>query len=210
MNYTELLNAIQVTTENYEASFVASIPTFVQQAEQSVFNSVHLLDLRRNITNNLTANNQYLRPPTDFLAVYSLAVIGDDGAYNYMINKDVNFIREAYPYPQAKGLPRHYAMFDDKTIILGPTPDKAYEVELHQFYYPPSIVTAGTSWLGDNFANVLFYGTLINASIFMKDDETLGMYKAQYTEALALLKRLGDGLERQDTYRSGQVIVPVT
>lgn len=211
MNFAQLSTAIIDTTENREASFIASIPRFVQQAEEQIFNSVHLLELRRNVVSNLTVGHPYLIMPPDFLAVYSLAVKSGTGEYSYLINKDVNFLREAYPNPSDRGLPRHYGMFGDKTAILGPTPDEPYEVELHQFYYPESIVTKGTSWLGDNFETVLLYGALVHANVYMKgDDDVTAAYDTQFKEALARLKRLGDGLERQDVYRSGQVKLPVT
>lgn len=211
MNYTQLVAAIQDTTENRESSFVASIPRFVQQAEEQIYNSVHLLELRRNVVSNLTLGHPYVTMPPDFLAVYSLAVKDAAGTYHYLINKDVNFIREAYPQPSDFGLPRHYGMFDDRTAILGPTPDAEYEVELHQFYYPESIVTRGTSWLGDNFETVLLYGALVHANIYMKgDDDMTQAYQREFMESLGRLKRLGDGLERQDVYRSGQIKLPVT
>lgn len=211
MNYSQYVVAIQDVTENRETSFVAMIPMFIQQAEEKIFNSVHLLDLRRNVTSTFTAGHQYMRTPSDFLAVYSLAVKDDTGAYHYLINKDVNFIREAYPNPADTGIPRHYGLFDEDTFIIGPTPAQAYEVELHQFYYPQSIVEANTSWLGENFESVLLYGALVYASIYMKGDADItAAYEKQFTDSLALLKRLGDGLERQDTYRSGQVKLPVT
>lgn len=211
MNYTQLVAAIRDTTENHGVDFLNNIPRFVQQAEEQIFNSVHLLDLRSNVVSNLTLGHPYLTLPTDFLAVYSLAVKDETGRYHFLINKDVNYIREAYPRPSDMGLPRHYALFDDRTALLGPTPDVDYEVELHQFYYPESIVTAGTSWLGDNFETVLFYGALVHAYIYMKGDaDLIAEYDKQFKESLSRLKRLGDGLERQDTYRSGQVKLPVS
>lgn len=211
MNYSQLVAAIQDTTENRETSFVDNIPNFVQQAEERIFNSVQLLDLRRNVVGNFTAGNPYLKTPTDFLAVYSLAVKDGTGRYHFLIDKDVNFIREAYPDPTSMGLPRHYALFDENTFIIGPAPDTAYEVELHQFYYPESIVTAGSTWLGDNYPSVLLYGSLVQASIYMKGDgDVTTLYDTQFKEALAQLKRLGDGMNRRDAYRAGQVRLPVT
>lgn len=211
MNYQQLVEAITSNTENYETSFVENIPNFVQQAEQQIFNSVHLLELRKNITSNLTPGHPYIKLPTDFLAVYSLSVVDSDTGYQFMINKDVNYIREAYPDPKYRGLPRHYGLFEDKVAIIGPAPDKPYEVELHQFYYPPSIVTQGTSWLGDNFETVLMYGALVHANVYMKGDGDMGaMYLSQFKENLGLLKRQADGMGRQDVYRSGQVKLPVT
>lgn len=217
MNYAALSTAIQDYTENYETSFVANIPTFVQQAEQRIFNTVQFPSLRRNVTGSATASNKYLNCPTDFLATHSLAVIDGNGDYEYLLNKDVNFIRQAYPGPTATGTPKYYAIFGPQsgnaaelTFILGPTPDATYVVELHYFYYPESIVTAGTSWLGDNFDSVLLYGSLVEAYTYMKGDaDLLQTYSTKYNEALMLAKRLGDGLERQDSYRSGQVRIPV-
>ena len=218
MNYTELSNAIQAYAENTEANFVAEIPTFVQQAEQRIYNSVQFPTLRKNVTGNTTGNNKYLACPSDFLSVYSMAVVDGTGAYEYLLNKDVNFIRQAYPIPTDTGLPRYYAIFgpqssnlDELTFILGPTPDATYTVELHYYYYPESIVTAQTSWLGDNFDTVLLYASLVEAYTYMKgESDMMQLYNQKYMEALALAKRLGDGLERQDAYRSGQYRQKVT
>jgi len=221
MNYTELVAAITAYSENYDNSaggFIDNIPVFVQQAEERIYNTVQLPSLRKNVTGTLTAGNKYLSAPSDYLATYSLAVIKADGEYKYLLNKDVNFIREAYPTPADTGLPYCYALFgpqyvdvNELSFMVGPTPDASYSVEMHYFYYPPSIVTAGTSWLGENFESVLVYGALLEAGTFMKSDaDTMSVYKDRYTEALALLKRLGDGLERQDAYRSGQVRIKVT
>ena len=305
MNYTELSNAIQAYTENTEDNFVANIPVFVQQAEQRIYNSVQFPSIRKNVYGQVTANNKYLQCPTDFLAVYSIAIVTDvtgsdmnTGTYEYLLNKDVNFIRQAYPTPNDTGVPRHYALFgsrsdnaDELTFILGPTPDASYWTELHYYYYPVSIVqnaiatwgvitggssyTAGTyfnvpltggtgsgalatitvssgavtsvtvtnngvhytvgdtlsadsaniggtgsgfsvpvvtvsnsdgrSWLGDNFDSVLLYGSLVEAYTYMKGEaDMMQLYNGKFMEALALAKRLGDGMERQDAYRSGQ------
>jgi len=217
MNYAQLSAAIQAYTENPSADFVAEIPTFVKQAEQRIYNSVQFPSLRKNVTGTTTGNNKYLACPSDFLAVYSMAVVDGTGAYEYLLNKDVNFIRQAYPTPTSTGLPRYYALFgpqyndpNELTFILGPTPDATYTVELHYFFYPQSIVTAGTSWLGDNFDTVLLYGSLVEAYTYMKGEaDMLQLYNTKYMEALALAKRLGDGMERQDAYRSGQFRQPV-
>ena len=304
MNYTQLSNAIQAYTENTEADFVANIPVFVQQAEERIFNSVQFPSLRSNVTGATTTNNKYLQCPTDFLAVYSLAIINASGEYEYLLNKDVNFIRQAYPQPTDTGLPRYYALFGPRsdnpaelTFILGPTPDAAYGAELHYFFYPPSIVQSpvatlgaitggsaytagtyfdvpltggsgsgalatitvaggavtavtitdgglqygvantlsaaaaniggtgsgfsvpvasvtnagGTSWLGDNFDPVLLYASLVEAYTYMKGEaDMMQLYNQKFMEALALAKRLGDGMERQDAYRSGQFRQKVT
>jgi len=304
MNYTALSNAIQAYTENTEADFVANIPVFVQQAEERIFNSVQFPSLRSNVTGATTTNNKYLQCPTDFLAVYSLAIISANGEYEYLLNKDVNFIRQAYPQPTDTGIPRYYALFGPRsdnpaelTFILGPTPDAAYGAELHYFFYPPSIVQSpaatlgaitggsaytagtyfdvpltggsgsgalatitvaggvvtavtitdggaqysvantlsaaatniggtgsgfsvpvasvtnagGTSWLGDNFDPVLLYASLVEAYTYMKGEaDIMQLYNQKFMEALALAKRLGDGMERQDAYRSGQFRQKVT
>jgi hypothetical protein len=210
MNYSQLSQAIQDYAENTESTFVSQIPTFVKQAEQRVYNSVHLPNLRKNVTGATTSGNKYLATPTDWLADFSLAVVDGDGNYEYLLNKDVNFIRQAFPSPATTGEPTHYAIFDNTSYILGPTPNAAYTVELHYYYYPESIVTAGTSWLGDNFDSVLLYGSLLEAYTFMKGEtDVIQGYQKRYDDAMALLKQLGDGKNRQDTYRSGQVRVPV-
>jgi hypothetical protein len=304
MNYTELSNAIQAYTENTEADFVANIPVFVQQAEQRIYNSVQFPSIRKNVTGAMTTSNKYLQCPTDFLATYSLAVIKANGEYEYLLNKDVNFIRQAYPQPTDTGLPKYYALFGPRsdnaaelTFILGPTPDAAYSAELHYYFYPESIVqspvatlgavtggsvyttgtyfdvpltggsgsgalatitvaggavtavtitngglqygvgntlttaaaniggtgsgfsvpvasvtnSTGISWLGDNFDTVLLYGSLVEAYTYMKGEvDMMGLYNQKFIEALALAKRLGDGMERQDAYRSGQFRQVVT
>ena len=219
MNYTELSAAIQAYTENTEADFVANIPVFVTQAEQRIYNSVQFPSIRKNVTGSMTTSNKYLQCPTDFLAVYSLAVINATGEYEYLLNKDVNFIRQAYPQPTDTGIPKYYALFGPRsdnaaelTFILGPTPDAAYGSELHYYFYPPSITVAPyTSWLGDNFDSVLLYGSLVEAYTYMKgEQDIMTFYNAKYQEALGLAKRLGDGMERQDAYRSGQYRQKVT
>jgi hypothetical protein len=229
MNYAQLSAQIQAYLENtfpdtltWDGQTVTSkdqIDTFIKQAEQRIFNTVQFPSIRKNVTGTLTANNKYLSSPSDFLSVYSMAVIDATGRYEYLLNKDVNFIRQAYPNPTSTGIPQYYALFGPTTtnnnppvitnelsFMMGPTPDAAYSVELHYFYYPTSIVEAGTTWLGDNFDSVLLYGALVEAAIFMKiDAQTEGLvFDTKYKEALALAKRLGDGLERQDAYRSGQ------
>jgi len=232
MTYTELVAAIQTYTENNfptitladgttTVSYIQQINRFIEQAEQRIYNSVQFPSLRKNSTGTITASNKYLSCPPDFLSTYSLAVIENYGTaterYTYLLNKDVNFIREAYPETGTayNGLPKYYALFGptvtssaittELSFILGPTPDTAYTAELHYYYYPDSIVTAGTTWLGDNFDTVLLYGCLIEAYTFMKGEpDLIGLYDGKYKEALALAKRLGDGLERSDAYRSGQ------
>ena len=219
MNYTELSSAIQAYTENTETNFVAEIPVFVQQAEQRIYNSVQFPSIRKNVTGTTTINNKYLQCPTDFLAVYSLAIINASGEYEYLLNKDVNFIRQAYPQPTDTAIPKYYALFGPRsdnaaelTFILGPTPDAAYSSELHYYFYPPSItVSPYTSWLGDNFDTVLLYGSLVEAYTYMKGEaDIMALYNGKYKEALELAKRLGDGMERQDAYRSGQFRQAVT
>ena len=210
MNYAQLSAAIQAYTENPSADFVAEIPTFVKQAEQRIYNSVQFPSLRKNVTGSTTGNNKYLACPLDFLAVYSMAVVDGTGAYEYLLNKDVSYIRQAFPNPSQTGLPTHYAYFDEDSYILGPTPDANYAVELHYFYYPQSIVEAGTSWLGDNFDSVLLYGTLLEAYTFMKgEQDVMAEYQKRYDEAMAMLKQLGEGKNRQDMYRTLQTRYPV-
>jgi hypothetical protein len=304
MNYETLYNSIQAYAENTEALFVANIPVFVQESEDRIYNSVQIPALRKNVTGTLTSSNKYVSLPNDWLSNYSIAVIDASGNYTYLLNKDVNFIREAYPNPTKTGLPKHYALFgsqytdiNEMSLILGPTPDSSYSVEMHYYYYPPTIVqgqittlntasfsggslytngvyqnipltggsgsgayadivvsggavtsvslrfggnfyvvgdslsaatttigssgsgfsisvtaisnTNGTSWLGDNYDPVLLYGAMREALIFMKGEaDMVGYYEAKYQEALAQLKRLGDGLERNDAYRSGQTSLP--
>lgn len=184
--------------------------TFIRQAEERIFNSVQILDIRKNVTGNCTASNKYVTLPSDWLATFSIAVIDGNGNYEYLLNKDVNFIRQMYPNPNSEGLPRYYAFFDENSLLLGPTPDDSYEVELHYFYYPESIVDAGTSWLGDNFDTTLLYGALLEAATFMKEEgDVLANYKARYDEALMQLKQLGEGKNRQDMYRTPQARYPV-
>lgn len=220
MNYTQLTAAICDYTQNFDQDFVSNIPVFVKQAEQRIYNTVQFPSLRSNVTGSTSSNNKYLSCPGDFLATYSMAVVDASGNYEYLLNKDVNFIRQAYPNPNSVGLPKYYAIFgpqsaDSKelTFILGPTPNAVYEVELHYYYYPESIstVAGGQTWLGDNFDSVLLYGSLVEAITFMKGEaDMVALYNTKYTEALALAKRLGDGMERQDAYRSGQYRQAVT
>ena len=219
MNYTQLVDTIKAYTENDFPDTVGSggmtsteqVNTFIREAEQRVFNSVQLLDLRKNVTGNVTTGNKYLSVPSDWLANFSLAVIDPvTNEYEYLLNKDVSYIRSAYPSPTDTGKPTHYAYFDENSYILGPTPDDDYEVELHYFYYPPSIVDAGTSWLGDNFDSVLLYGSLLEAYTFMKGEEdVIAGYQKRYDEALGMLKQLGEGKNRQDMYRTPQARYPV-
>ena len=210
MNYTQLKANIADYCEN---TFTEDeYATFTKLAEQKIYNSCQPPALRKNVTGTTTANNKYLAMPSDFLYTYSMAVIDPTtGEYEYLLNKDVNYIRQAFPFPAVSGKPTHYAYFDQNTFILGPTPNTVYTIELHYGYYPESIVTAGTTWLGDNFDSVLLYGSLIEAYTYMKGDkDLLAVYETKYKEALALAKRLGDGMERQDAYRSGQYRQPVT
>ena len=229
MNYTTLAQTVKGFCENEFPQTVGGftstdqVDTFIKQAEQRIYNSVQFPSLRKNVTGATSASNKYLSAPDDFLAVYSMAAI-DGGSYEYLLNKDVNFIRAAYSSPTDTGLPKYYALFGPTTtnavppvitnelsFILGPTPDDAYTVELHYYYYPESIVTASTTWLGDNFDSVLLYGSLMEAAAFMKSDpDTIANYQKRYDDALAMAKRLGDGMERTDAYRSGQVRYPVS
>lgn len=228
MTYTELIAAIQSYTENtFPETYLASgatvssttqLNTFITQAEQRIFNTVQFPSLRRNVTGFTTINNKYLACPSDFLSSYSMAVIDADGNYEYLLNKDVNFIRQAYPQPTDLAIPKYYALFgpsysnsNELSFILGPTPDAVYSIELHYFFYPESITVSvdGHTWLGDNLDSVLLYGSLVEAYTFMKGEpDIIALYDGKYKEALALASRLGDGLERSDAYRSGQFRVP--
>jgi hypothetical protein len=217
MNYAALVQMIEDYAENTESLFVANIPNFVKQAESRIYQTVHIPVLRKNVTGAITSGNKYLSTPDDFLATYSIAVIDPvTGAYSYLLDKDVSFIREAYPIPTSTGTPKYYAIFGPQsaaltelTFILGPTPDANYTTELHYFYYPVSIVTNGTSWLGDNFDPVLFYGAMREAMIFMKGEQDMvAYYEQKYAEAIAQLTRLVNGLERGDAYRDGQTKIP--
>ena len=211
MNYTELKTAVEDFVENtFSATDFANM---TKLAEQRIYNSVQIPALRKNVTGTLTAGNKYLAAPLDFLSVFSMAVVAAGGDYSYLLNKDVNFIREAYPSASTQGTPKYYALFGpdssnltELTFILGPTPSAGLTVELHYFYYPQSIVTANTSWLGDNFDSVLFNAVMVEAARFMKQEQDIvAMMDKEYMQSLALLKNLGDGKMRQDAYRSGQV-----
>ena len=212
MNYTQLVNEIESYTENTFQT--TDIDTFIQQAEQRIYNSVQLPALRKNVTGSLTMGNKYLAIPTNWLSTFSLAVISPTNEYLYLLNKDVNFIRQSFPDTDADfyGEPEYYAVFDNNTFIVGPTPDASYAVELHYFYYPESITTVvgGQTWLGDNFSSALLYGSLLEAYTYMKGEaDVIAQYQKRYDEAMALLKQLADGKDRQDAYRSGQVRYPV-
>jgi hypothetical protein len=243
MNYTELFDTIKSYVENDfpDISFTSStgvangttvtsveqINTFIRQAEQRIYNSVQVPVMKKNSTGAFTANNEYLNLPHDFLAVYSLAVyttpgLGDDSPQEFLLNKDVNFLRSAYPSPTETGVPKYYALFGpnsgfnipqpytELTLMVAPTPSQNYIVELHYFHYPPSIVDAGRSWIGENFDSVLLYGSLLEAYTYMKgESDLLAVYKQRYDEAITLYKQLGEGRERQDAYRSGQIRVPL-
>ena len=216
MNYTQLKAAVEDSVEN---TFSATdFATLTKLAEDKLYNSVQLPALRKNVTGDLSAGNQYLAAPNDFLSVYSMAVFpAAGGEYTFLLNKDVNFIRESYPNPSVTGVPRYYALFGpvynlptELTFILGPTPVAGYKAELHYFYYPESIATAGTSWIGDNFESVLFNAVMVEAGRFMKEEaDIVTMYQNQFNESFLLLKNLGDGKNRGDAYRNGQVRNPV-
>ena len=227
MDYNTLFSQVQTYTENIfpdtylangsTVSYTTQINTFIQQAESRIYNTVQIPSLRKNVTGNCSSTTVYLGCPNDYLSTYSMAVIGADGAYTYLLNKDVNFIRESYPDPTATGLPRYYALFGSRlndpnelAFMLGPKPDANYGVELHYFYYPESIVTAGTSWLGDNYSPALLYGSVLEAYVYMKGEaDVMLAYKAKYDEAMQQLNRLGTGLERGDAYRDGQAKIKV-
>ena len=222
MDYAALVTAVSDYTENTFPT--VNMNMFITQAETRIYNAVQIPALRKNVTGTTTLGNTYLSAPSDFLAAYEIAVIDPTTSeYTYLLNKDVSFIREAYPINTVakRGKPKYYAIFGptvtssvistELSFILGPTPDVSYSVEFHYFYYPESIVTASTTWLGDNYDPVLLYGTLVEAYTYMKGEQDMVMlYNTKFGEALIQLKRLGDGLERQDAYRSGQVRIAVT
>lgn len=204
MNYSELTQAIQDYTQNTETSFVSNIPNFVRQAEERIYASVEMPAVRKNATATLTSGNQYLGKPSDFISPHSLAV-SNGTEWTFLINKDVNFIREAYPNASTTGFPKYYAEFTETAFVLGPTPNGNYNCELHYFYQPESIVTASTSWVGDNYESALLYGSLIEAYTYMKGDpDLIKLYQDRYREALFGLKDIGEDKNRKDSYRSGQ------
>ena len=222
MTYTELVANIKSYTENYETEFAASIPVFVTQAETRIYNTVQIPALRKNVTGLVSANNKYLSCPIDFLSAFSMAVIDSTGRFEYLLNKDVNFMRAAYPNPSTTGLPQYYALFgptvasstitDELSFIVAPTPDAQYDVELHYYYYPESITVAadGRTWLGDNYDPVLLYGSLVEAYTYMKgEQDMMAYYEKKYQDAMMQLNRLGTGLERGDAYRDGQAKIKV-
>jgi len=201
MNYTQLSTLLQDYTQNYSTEFVAAIPSIVELAEDRIYQSVQIPALKKNQTSNCAPNIKYIATPNDFLAVYSFAVIADNN-YQYLLEKEVSYINESFPNTATRGIPRFYALFDDNTFIIGPTPSAGYDVELHYFYEPESIVTAGTSWLGDNTESVLFYGALVEAYTYMKGEQDLvALYTARYQDALSRLKNLGEGFDKRDSFR---------
>jgi|TARA_R110002020_G_scaffold52280_2_gene147105 hypothetical protein len=204
MNYTQLTTAIQSYVENEFTT--TDINVFITQAEQRIYNTVQIAYLRKNVTGALTQDKQYLTLPSDWLDTFSLAVLDSSSSYSYLINKDVNFIREAYPVAgDNKGLPQYYALFDDTTLILGPTPDSGYTMELHYYYYPETITTATTTWIGDNFSSVLLYGSILEAYTFLKGEpDMMAEYQKRYDTSLVMLKELAEYKNRNDTYRAGQ------
>lgn len=205
MTYDELYNAIISYTENTDPAFTEQIPTFVENTEDRIYNSVLIPVLRKNVTGNASANNRYLTCPSDFLAPYEMAVVGaaGDGLYEYLLQKDVSYVRQAYPDPTVTGVPRYYAQFDANTFILAPTPEGSYSVELHYYYYPLSIVQAGTSWLGDNFPMCLLYGALVEANTFNKGEADLQQsYEKLFLDNMGLLKNYADGRTRNDNFRT--------
>ena len=217
MTYNELVTAVQSYTENTFPT--VDMDRMIEQAEQKIYNAVQLPSLRKNVTGTCTTNNKYLSCPNDYLSSFSLAVIDATGVYSYLLNKDVNFIREAYPSPTDTGLPLYYGLFgpqysypDELSFILGPTPDAGYNMELHYFFYPESITVAadGQTWLGDNFDTALLNGVLMEAITYMKGEpDMLALYQARYQEAMMLLKQLGDAKEKGDSYRDGVPKYPV-
>ena len=209
MNYATLVQQVQQYLQNDETSFVAQIPTFVQLAERKIYDAAQLPVTRKNVTATATLGNQSLGVPSDFNSIYELSVTSS-GNVSFLVNKDVSFIREVYPSSSTQGLPQYYALLDHQNILLGPTPDAAYSMEMHYFAYPTSIVSASTTWLGDRFENALLFGTLLQAYTNMKGEaDMLQVYKAAYDEAMEEVRAFSQGKSRSDTYRSGQFRVPV-
>jgi len=209
LTYTQLATAIQQFTEVNETTFVSNIPLFITNAETIINNTVQMPAFRKNVTGNFTVGVPYINLPTDFLSIFSLAVINDvDGSYNYLLNKDVNYIRESFPYPTVSGLPGYYSLFDNTAFLVGPTPDKEYIVEMHYYTYPQSITTApsGTTWVGEEFPNALLWGSIVEAYIYLKGEaDLIQAYQTKFEQALGQMKQLGDGKNRQDAYRTVQV-----
>ena len=220
MDYAELKTNIADICENTFTDDEYAL--FTKQAEQRIYNTVQLANLRKNVTGTLTSGNKYLECPSDFLSVYSLAIVKANGDYEYLLNKDVNFIRQAYPNPATTGVPKHYAIFGPRSdnvnelaFILGPTPNASLTAELHYYYYPVSMADTinnptGTTWLGDNFDSALLNAALVEAIRFMKGEaDMVQFYERMYMQSIALLKNLGDGKQHMDAYRDGQVRVEV-
>lgn len=215
MNYADLCTALQNTVE-YEFS-ATDLANFFKQAEQNIYQSVQLPNLRKNMTGLVSTGTPYVQAPADMMSLYSVAIVDESGDYHFLLPKDVNYIREAYPSQSATSFPQVYALFGASpsdasklVFMLGPTPDAGYTIEIHYFYQPESIVTAGTTWLGDNYHTVLLNGALVEAARFQKSDpDVVKMYLDMYAQSLTLLKTLGDGKFRSDTYRSGQTTIPV-
>lgn len=207
MNYTELKAQIWDYLQTDDDGLGGLTDTIIRQAEERIVRSVQLPYFRKNVTGNVTSAIQYLSSPTDFLSPYSLAVTVA-GEQSYLLPKDVAFIREAYPSATSTGVPKYYALFDENTFLLGPTPGSGYSMELHYYYEPPSIVTSGTSWLGDNAENALLYGCLVEAYTVLKgESDMMQVYVERYNDAMTQLKTLGEGRDRSDTYRNGETRV---
>tara|TARA_R100001163_G_scaffold11881_1_gene10970 strand:- start:813 stop:1454 length:642 start_codon:yes stop_codon:yes gene_type:complete len=213
MTYAELQTAIKDYLQNTETNFVTDLPTIIKQAEERILKMVRLPVFRKNVRGSLTDGNQYLATPSDFMDSFSIATISSN-TYNYLIRTDVSFIREAYPTTTTKAAPKYYALFDNDTFIVGPTPDADYTAELHYFYRPASITAgadSGTTWLSTNATNALLYGCLLEGYTYMKGDpEMMNLYNQRYQDALGRLKVLGEGRNTTDTYREGSFQVPVT
>ena len=208
--YAELIATVQTYTQNDEATFVAELPTFVKQAEDRILHMVQLPMFRKSSDANMTADNRFLTAPNDVISIHSLAVTDASSNFSYLLNKDVNFLREAFPAQATSGLPLYYALWDEDTFLLAPTPDSGYAATLHYFYKPESLVTASSTWLGDEAEAAVLYGTLMEAHTFMKGDpDIMQVYDQRFKEALVKLKELGDGKNRTDSYRTGQVRVPI-
>jgi|TARA_R100000426_G_C4815260_1_gene108153 hypothetical protein len=201
-----LKTAIQDYTDNSETSFVTHLPDFIKTTEDRIFNSVDLDIFRKNVTSAFTSSDAFLTVPSDYLASFSLQIT-TSGSESFLLQKDVNFLREYTPASTTTGLPKYYARFDTDNFIVAPTPNSNYTLELH-YYYKPASLTAGadggTTWLSSNAPFALLYGSLFEAYVYMKGEkDVLDLYNGRYLEAISRLKDLAEARENTDAYRVG-------
>jgi len=204
--YAQLKTAIQDYTDNAETTFVNHLNDFIKASEEKLLKSVDLDYFRKNVTSTLTSSDQFLTVPTDYLASFSLQIT-TSGSESFLLQKDVNYLREYTPAASTTGLPKYYARFDENNFILGPTPDSNYTIELHYFYRPASLTAGadgGTTWLSTNAPYALLYGSLIEAYTFMKGEaDVIQNYTNLYMQYLERVKDLGEARENTDGYRVG-------